>query len=291
MLIKKIGIIGATGMLGKPVVKALLAAGFEVYAMVRDIIKAKIELPIGVNLVVGDIGNPVEIENFLKQVEAIHLNLSIKQTELEKEFHTEEQGLKLLLEIAKRRGIKRISYLSSLLMNYQGTNGFHWWVFTIKQNAVQQIKNSGIPYTIFYPSTFMENILHRQINGDKLRLAGLSRYKMFFIAGDDYARQVANSYKILRAENREYPVQGLFPYTSDEAATLFAKFYKKEILKVQKMPMFLLSFLSRFSPKFDYLYKIIYSMNHYHERFQSELTWKELGKPILTIEEYAANHK
>ena len=40
--IKKIGIIGATGMLGKPVVNALLTSGFEVYAMVRDIIQAKI---------------------------------------------------------------------------------------------------------------------------------------------------------------------------------------------------------------------------------------------------------
>ena len=34
--IKKIGVIGATGMLGRPVVYALLVAGFEVYAMVRD---------------------------------------------------------------------------------------------------------------------------------------------------------------------------------------------------------------------------------------------------------------
>ena len=62
--IKKIGIIGATGMLGKPVVNALLTTGFEVYTMVRDIIQAKIELPIGVNLIVGDMGNPLDIEIF-----------------------------------------------------------------------------------------------------------------------------------------------------------------------------------------------------------------------------------
>ena len=62
--IKKIGVIGATGMLGSPVVNALLVAGFEVYAMVRDIIQAKIVLPIGVHLVVGDIGNPVEKKIF-----------------------------------------------------------------------------------------------------------------------------------------------------------------------------------------------------------------------------------
>ncbi|MBK6608409.1 MAG: NAD(P)H-binding protein [Leptospiraceae bacterium] len=141
--IKKIGIIGATGMLGKPVVNALLTTGFEVYAMVRDIIQAKIELPIGVNLIVGDMGNPLDIENFLNNVEAVHLNLSIEPGEWQGEFHTEEQGLNLFLEIAKRKNIKRISYLSSLLMNYHGSNGFDSCVFNVKLSAMKQIKTSG----------------------------------------------------------------------------------------------------------------------------------------------------
>ena len=286
--IKKIGVIGATGMLGRPVVNALLVAGFEVYAMVRDIIQAKIVLPIGVHLVVGDIGNPVEIENFLNQVEAIHLNLSINHDEIRGEFHTEDQGLKLLLEIAKRKKIKRISFLSSLVMNYQGTNGFDWWVFNIKLGAVKEIKNSGIPYSIFYPSTFMENFLNIQKAGNKIQLSGHSRSKMYYIAGEDYGRQVANSFKVLSEENRDYPVQGLKGYNADEAAKIFVKFYKKEKLKIQKTPFFILKFLGKFSPKFFYASKIIDALNNYQERFQSELTWKELGKPILTLEEFAA---
>jgi hypothetical protein len=286
--IKKIGIIGATGMLGKPVVNALLTTGFEVYAMVRDIIQAKIELPIGVQLIVGDMGNPLDIENFLNNVEAVHLNLSIKPGEWEGEFHTEDQGLKLFLEIAKRKNIKRISYLSSLLMNYQGMNKFNWWVFSVKQNAVKQIKASGIPYAIFYPSSFMENILHNQKHGNKIQLSGVSRFKMFFIAGEDYGRQVANSYKILTGENRDYPVQGLMPYTNDEAANIFVRFYKKENLKVQKAPLFILRFLGRFSHKLLYISRIVEAINNYPEKFQAELTWKELGRPILTLEEYAA---
>jgi uncharacterized protein YbjT (DUF2867 family) len=290
--IKKIGIIGATGMLGKPVVNALLATGFEVYAMVRNIIQARIELPIGVQLIVGDMGNPLDIENFLKSVEAVHLNLSIKHDEWQGEFHTEEQGLKLFLEIAKRKNIKRISYLSSLVMNYQGVNGFDWWVFNIKLGAVKQIKNSGIPYAIFYPSTFMENFLNTQRQGNKILLAGISHSKMYYISGEDYGRQVANSYKIITEENKDYPVQGLNAFTADEAARVFVRFYKKEKLKIQKIPLFLIRFLGKFSAKYFYASKIIEAMNHYPEKFQSELTWKELGKPILTLEEYAArfNH-
>ncbi len=286
--IKKVGIIGATGMLGKPVVNALLATGFDVYAMVRNIIQARIELPIGVQLIVGDMGNPIDIENFLNNVEAVHLNLSIKHEEWQGEFHTEEQGLKLFLEIAKRKNIKRISYLSSLVMNYQGVNEFDWWVFNIKLNAVKQIKNSGIPYTIFYASSFMENFLNVQKQGSKVLLAGTSHFKMYYISGEDYGRQVANSYKILREENRDYPVQGLNAFTADEAARVFVRFYKKEKLKIQRIPLFLLRFLGKFSPKFFYASKITEALNNYSEKFQSELTWKELGKPILTLEEYAA---
>ncbi len=286
--IKKIGIIGATGMLGKPVVNALLTSGFEVYAMVRDIIQAKIELPIGVHLVVGDINNPAEIENFLTNVEAVHLNLSVKPNETLGEFHTEEQGLKLFLEIARRKNIKRISYLSSLVMNYQGANDFDWWVFRIKLEAVRQIKNSGVPYTIFYPSSFMENFLNIQKAGSKIQLAGNSKQKMYYIAGQDYAKQVANSYKLLKEENRDYPVQGLKGYIADDAAKIFIRYYKRENLKIQKTPLFLIQLLGKFSPKFFYVGKIIEALNNYPEKFQSELTWKELGKPILTIEEFAA---
>ena len=82
-------------------------------------------------------------------------------------------------------------------MNYQGSNGFDWWVFNVKLSAMKQIKTSGIPYAIFYASSFMENFLNNQKHGSKISLAGKSRFKMFYIAGEDYGRQVANSYKIL----------------------------------------------------------------------------------------------
>ena len=153
---------------------------------------------------------------------------------------------------------------------------------------MKQIKTSGIPYAIFYASSFMENFLNNQKHGSKISLAGKSRFKMFYISGEDYGRQVANSYKILTTETRDYAVQGLMPYTAEEAANLFVRFYKKEKLKVQKIPFFILRFLGKISHKFLYISKLSEAINNYQEKFQAELTWKELGKPIVTIEEYAA---
>ncbi|GCC49884.1 hypothetical protein SanaruYs_00980 [Chryseotalea sanaruensis] len=61
------------------------------------------------------------------------------------------------MQFAKQKKIKRIGFISSPIMNYQGMNNFNWWVFDVKRKAVDMVKQSGIPYTIFYPSTFMDN--------------------------------------------------------------------------------------------------------------------------------------
>ena len=51
--IKKIAMIGATGMLGIPVAIALLEAGFEVTALARNPASARRALPAAVSIVRG----------------------------------------------------------------------------------------------------------------------------------------------------------------------------------------------------------------------------------------------
>ena len=67
------------------------------------------------------------------------------------------------------------------------------------------------------------------------------------------------------------------PYTNDEAASIFVRFYKKKNLKVQKAPLLYFCFLGRFSHKLFYFSRIVEAINNYPEKFQAELTWKELG--------------
>jgi nucleoside-diphosphate-sugar epimerase len=138
---KKIAVIGASGMLGWPVTKALADAGFEVTALIRS--SKNIRPYPNLNWVEGDLKNPESLQKLLIGKDAVHLNLSVKQTEKETDWHAEEQGLENVLQIARSVNIKRITYLSSLVMHYQGTNNFDWWVFRLKQKAVAQIKIQG----------------------------------------------------------------------------------------------------------------------------------------------------
>ena len=110
---------------------------------------------------------------------------------------------------------------------------------------------------------------------------------MWFIAGEDYGRQVAWSFQKLTTENREYPVQGLEAFTFDKAAAVFKSNYPKGNLKILKAPLPLLELLGNVNRNAQYGYKIMQALNNYPEKFESQQTWDELGKPTLTLEEYA----
>lgn len=284
---KKILVIGSTGLLGKPVTNALIGAGFDVKILVRDKNLAEKLFP-KASIIKGDLRNRADIEKAMQGQDAVFLNLSVKQTEKKDEFHTEAEGLDLVVDIAKTLKIKRIAYLASLVHLYQGTNNFDWWVFRIKQEAVRKIKNSGIAYTIFYPSTFMESIFYQSKQGSMIALGGKSEFPMYYVAAEDYAQQVAKSFEILQnSESRDFVIQGLEAFSQEAAAKIFIQHYKKEKLRTMWAPMFVMKLMGFFSRKFDYGFHIVEALNKYPEKFEAQPTWDLLGKPKITLKDFA----
>src|SRR5688572_26320431 len=128
-MINKLAVIGATGMLGKPVTLELLDAGFQITALTRDPEKARKQFPSGIRWIKGDVKNPDDLNQFLQGQDGLYMNLNLARGERKNDFHTETDGLKNVLASAKANGIKHIGFISSIVMNYQGMNGFYWWVF------------------------------------------------------------------------------------------------------------------------------------------------------------------
>jgi uncharacterized protein YbjT (DUF2867 family) len=286
-MIKKVAIIGATGVLGKPVTVEISKAQFTVTALVRDISKAKELLPRSVQLINGKLENKDDLELLLRDQDALYLNLNLNPKLNPKVFHPEREGLQLILSAAKKSSIQRIAIVSSLVMNYHRMNGFHWWAFDIKEGAIKMIKACGIPYTIFYPSSFFENFISHYRQGNRIILAGKSLYKQWFISAEDYGKQVATSLKRDDHENHEYSIQGLEGFTSDEAAKIFVT-NANEKLNIVNTPLGIVKFFGLFSNQAAYGANIITAINNYPEQFQSQKTWNELGKPSLTLEQFAS---
>jgi uncharacterized protein YbjT (DUF2867 family) len=286
----KIAFIGATGMLGKPVATELLNAGFEVSALVRDPERSKRVLPEGIKLVKGDLKNSSDVDDFLKGKDMVYLSLSIKQNEPKNAWHSESEGMKIILAAAKKHNIKRIGYLSSLVMFYQGMNGFKWWVFDIKHKAVEMIRQSGIPYSIFDPSNFMESLDGMYRSGNRMLLAGTSQAPMYFIAANDYGKQVAVALKNNNG-NKEYYIQGPEPFIADDAVKEFVKHYPKGKLSISKAPLGIIRFFGLFNTRMNYGGHILEALNNYPEKFMAQTTWEELGIPSTTIQKFAQSCK
>ena len=286
---QKILFIGASGMLGKPVALELLRAGFQLTLLARDVEKMEKLFP-NTSIAKGDVFDIASLEAAMAGQEIVYLNLSIAQSSKKNEPQPEREGIKNIIEAAKKARIKRIVYLSSLIKNYEGMNGFKWWAFQIKQAAVDAIKRSGLNYSIFYPSTFMECLDKQMLQGSRIMLAGKSEAPMWFIAAKDYGVQVAWALKKAADSNQEYSVQGLEPFTSDEAAKVFTENVNSKI-KVMRAPLAPLKYLGIFNQRMNYAYHICEALNKYPEKFESQNTWNDLGKPSTTLAEYVTSLK
>lgn len=281
-MIKKVLVIGATGMLGRPVALELQKAGYEVYALVRNLEKAKNLLSSEIQLVQGDLQDEESIVSALDGMDAVYLSLSVRPDEKKTDFHTEKDGLRRVIVAGRQQGIQRIAMLSSLVQEHT-TN---WWVFDIKRDAIRQLKESRIPHTIFYPSNFMEAIPGQFMSGSRLIMAGRPKHELWWIAAKDYGRQVARALQIDEG-NHHYVIQGPEAISQEEALQRFAKAYKSQQLKLTKVPMGLLRFLGNFSRQASYGANIMDSINNYPESFRAEESWQRLGRPEITLDHFA----
>ncbi len=280
---KKIAVIGATGMLGMPVVSALLRAGFQVTALVRNRESARRVLPPETRLVEADICDEESLRRGLARQDAVYLNLSVLPTERKEDFHTEAEGLDNILAAARRAGVGRVAYLSALIHDGPATG---WWVLEVWREAVRKIRASGLAYTIFYPTNLMETLAHKHLRGQLMTLVGTARHRNYWIAGEDYGRQVAASFAISDAASREYVIQGPEAMTYDQAARRFAAGLGMKVT-ILKVPLCLMRLGGLFSPSLDFNAQVMRAILAYPEEFKAAETWRELGKPSMTIEDFA----
>jgi uncharacterized protein YbjT (DUF2867 family) len=287
-LMRRIAFFGATGMLGAPVARELMRRGWKLRALVRDLDKARQLLGPEAELLQGDLQNGADIARCLEGAEAAYLNLSVAPASRERDFQPEREGIRNFLEAARQHPLQVVGYLSSLVQRHQGAGGFDWRAFRIKQEAAEALRQSGIPALIFEPSTFMENFdkgSYRQ--GKMIALSGKSLHPMYFIAAEDYARQVAEAFARFEGRSRSYAIQGLEAFTADAAAEIFVRNSPEPGLGIIRLPFGLFRLLGRLTPTFSYGAKIVEALNHYPETFEAADSWAELGKPQITLAAYA----
>ncbi len=275
---KRILLIGGYGMLGRPVARRLAEAGFPLVAFARRPEAARELLPEGTEVIEGDLRNPESIRRAADGVDAVYINLATENHRAG--FRTELDGTKNVLKALGGRREVLVAKLSTLRCQRTG-----WWLdMDQKFEAEEAIRSSGHPYLIFRPSWFYESLPLFVRKGTLIRF-GPDFLPLYWIAGDDYARQVTEAFRQGRRD-RVYEVQGPEPLGFDEAARRFIAAYDPSI-RLRHMPLWPMRLAAMFQPQFHTLVQLSDWCSTHREENWSEETWADLGRPEMTVEDYA----
>lgn len=150
---KIIAVNGATGQQGSAVARKLLAQGWKVRALTRDVNKpAAQELAsLGAELVAGDMDNRAELDDAFRDVYGVFSvqNFWLPNIGYEGEI---KQG-RNVANAAKAAGVQHLVY-SSVGGADRAPDVQH---FESKWQIEQYIQSLNIPFTILRPAAFMEN--------------------------------------------------------------------------------------------------------------------------------------
>jgi uncharacterized protein YbjT (DUF2867 family) len=139
---------GATGVVGGELLPVLLAAGYEVRALVRDPRKLG-EHRVDVRISLGDIGDPFSLRHAMRGVDTvIHLAATIRDQPGGTIEELNGLATERLLRSAERAGVERFVFFSAMgATAFQRTR-----FFRSKALAERAVRESPLETTVFAPS-------------------------------------------------------------------------------------------------------------------------------------------
>ena len=183
---KKILIAGASGYLGKFVVKEFKKQGYWIRALARNKDKLKDLNSFIDDTFIGEITDPRSLQGICKDIDIVFSSVGItKQKDGLTFMDVDYQGNKNLLEEAQKIGISKFIFISVFnARNMKNLKGIQ-----AKLKFEEDLKNSGIDYSIIYPNGFFSDMLEylKMAKKGKGYVFGLGENRINPIHGKDLA--------------------------------------------------------------------------------------------------------
>ncbi len=280
-------VIGGTGMLGKPVAQQLKADGFNVRILARNPEKAQKLLGDGYEIIKGDVDNLVSLRAALTGVDGVHI--SLKGGPKEADFDRMDfVATRDIARAAKELRVGRVTILSAYAVSEEKADTPE---SRSKFKGEQALKASGIPYTIFRATWFMES-LPLFVQGKSISLIGNQIHPLHWIAADDYARMVSKSYQTNETLNRELYIFGPEAYTMKEAMQIYCDIAAPDV-KIAPVSTKMLSILGTLS--FNAEWKSLSTLMGHYERHGEDGSPEEanrlLDAPTTTLKEWCKRNR
>jgi len=214
----KILVTGGTGNVGGAVVRELLKRGAEVRVLARKQPEAG-KLPAGVEVAIGDLLDPVSVEQAMLGVDKLFLLNAVVTDEL-------TQAL-IAYGIAKRVGLKHVTYLSVFKVD-QFRDVPH---FASKLAVESALREFGVPYTILRPGYYIQNdaTLKSALTGPGVYPMPIGTVGIAAVDVRDIAEAAAISLTEEGHDGQTYDLVGPSMITGPGNAAIWSKLLGKEI--------------------------------------------------------------
>ena len=229
---KKIAIAGSTGYLGKCIVEAVLSQkNITAVLLARNLEKLAAYEGENIAKVRVEFTDSQSLQGVLNGVDTVISTVGITRQKDGLTYMDVDYGANHnLLEEAKKAGVRKFVYVSVL----NGQNMRHLKICEAKERFVDELKTSGLAYTIIRPNGFfsdMKDFLNMAQKG-KVYLFGNGESSLNPIHGDDLARVCLES---INADDDELEVGGPEVFTQNQVASLALKTLNKPI-KIVHLP-------------------------------------------------------
>lgn len=271
-------VIGGAGRLGEPVARRLRADGYSVRVFTRTPDKARAKFGAEYEIAVGDVEDRLSLDTALKGCQGVHINL---EGGLDPDL--ERRGVENIAQAAAKAGLQRISYISGATVREEN----RWFVGTrAKFSAEAAIRASGVPYSIFKATFFMES-LPSYVRGKRASIIGNQPHSWRWVAAADYAQMVSNAYAAAAAANKDFYIYGPHAYTLREALQKYCAIARPEAI-IGNLPLWAASMIARLTRQREL--EAILPFFRYTEKVREEGDPKEantlLGAPTTTLEQW-----
>lgn len=269
----KVLIVGASGMLAKPVIQQLDSNGFQLRLFSRTVnqsmFKNKYEI------LNGDVFNLNDLESAVSGCDAVHISLS---------GINEALATKAIVDVARQNDIKLISTVTGCTVAEEN----RWFqMIENKYQAEQSIINSGIPYMIFRPTWFFET-LDLMVRGGKAMLLGRQPNQSHWVAASDFALMVATAYQNPQARNKVFFVFGPEQYLMKELLEKYCRYLYPGIKKVSTAPLWIIKTIAALTGNAELRYaaSLFAYFGKVKELGNPDETNELLGNPDTTFEKW-----
>jgi uncharacterized protein YbjT (DUF2867 family) len=281
----RILVIGATGMIGKPVARKLRQDGYQVRILTRDIDKAQSVLGPDFQYVKGDVQQPETIKVALENCHGVHISLKAGPT-AESYDRIENRGTETVARLAREAGVERLTFLSGASTARENT---WFYVPRAKYNAEKAIQDSGIAYTIFRASWFMET-LNLFVKDKRMLKFGKQKSPVHWIAAADFADMVSRTFLMKAAENKILYVYGPETLTLQEGLETYCEIVNPD-LQISKMPIWFMKTVAAASRNAEL--KDAANLMSYYEKISEDSdpseTYKLFGIPPTKLGQWCTN--